>query len=177
MIEQTPRSCIVLFALILAVPTAFASSLSYNAANNQNLGAGHYGFEKYHSPFKASGSFYDSWGFSLAQDSKVSLGIKELEPGWHHFRLLDISRMSIVFDGKDLSEGTWYHRMLEGGKQYEFRVAGDVTGLLGGAYHGMLSVSGGVSTVPLPATAWLFLSALAGLLVIRRRQQPQLTAT
>ena len=172
MIRQTLRTSMAMFVLMAAAPAVLASSLSYNAANNQNLASGHYGFSKYHSPFKASGKFYDTWGFSLAENSKVSLGIKDIEFGWHRFKLLDISNMSIVFDGKNLPEGAWFHTMLEGGKQYQFSVAGDVAGLFGGAYKGKL----GVSAVPLPAAAWLFLSALAGLVVIRRKQQPQIAA-
>ena len=173
MLRQTLRASVAMFVLLLAAPAVLASSLSYNPANNQNLASGHYGFAKYHSPFEASGSFSDTWEFSLAEDSKVSLGIKDIEFGLHSLKLLDISNMSIVFDGESLSEGAWFHTMLDGGTNYAFTVAGDVAGLFGGAYKGKLSVS----AVPLPATAWLFLSALAGLVVIRRRQQPQIAAT
>ena len=176
MIRQTLRTSMAMLVLLLAAPAVLASSLSYNSANNQNLAAGHYGFGKYHSPFKASGKFYDTWGFSLAEKSKVALGFKDIEKniefGRFRLKLLDISNMSIVFDGKNLPEGAWFHTMLEGGKQYQFTVAGEVAGLLGGAYKGKL----GVSAVPLPAAAWLFLSALAGLVVIRRKQQPQIAA-
>ena len=171
MIRQILRSSMAMFVLLLAAPAVLASSLSYNPANNQNLTSDHYGFAKYHSPLEAS-RFSDTWEFSLAEDSKVSLGIRDIEFGLHSMKLLDISNMSIVFDGASLSEGTWFHAMLDGGTDYAFTVAGDVSGLLGGAYKGKLSVS----AVPLPAAAWLFLSALAGLFVIRRRQQPQIAA-
>jgi hypothetical protein len=47
---------------------------------------------------------------------------------------------------------------------YVLEVRGNVSGLAGGSYSGVLNLS----TVPLPAAAWLLLSALSGLGLLRR---------
>lgn len=171
MIKPILRNSLGLFVLLLASPVAFASSLQYGSANK--VGPGHHSFSKAHGFWE--GSFADRWKFSLAEDSKIGLAVKDWEWSIGHFKILDIDRLRVVsnFDGGDrerLRAGNWYHTMLAAG-DYHFVVKGDVAGL-GGKYHGHLKVS----AVPLPAAAWLFLSALAGLLVIRRRQQPQLTS-
>jgi hypothetical protein len=55
------------------------------------------------------------------------------------------------------------------GVHYGFLVTGKVTGLLGGAYLGHVTLS----AVPVPAAVWLFVSGLVGLVVfVRRRRTP-----
>ena len=52
-----------------------------------------------------------------------------------------------------------------GAGTYVLEVRGNVTGAAGGSYAGVLNVA----AVPVPATLWLFGSALGGLVSIRRR--------
>ncbi len=166
MISKTLKTATVVLVFLLAAPGAFASSLTYGAVNN--VGPGHHSFSKAHGFWE--GHFSDAWRFSLAEGAKVSVGVKDFEWAIGHFKIFNNRNLEVQFAGRTSPEGMWLHAVLDPGV-HTYVVNADVGGIFG-VYKGALKVS----AVPLPASAWLFLSALAGLLVIRRRQQPQAAA-
>jgi hypothetical protein len=119
------------------------------------------------------GTFSNDWYFSLASPSTVNGAVVNVNLS----TLLNITGLALelVYDyglpGMKTYSGlgdSFTLTSLSSGP-YELIVSGDATGSAGGVY------AGAVTTVPLPAAAWLLLSGLAGLGVLarRRRVEPQ----
>lgn len=146
---------------------AQAATLYQNSAYNQNLTEGTYNFLKYHPTFFHDYEFSDDWGFSLAQQSLVTMSIDDFEVGIKWFKILDIDDLELIFDATSIGDGESFTVLLDSATSYMFTVEGEVDGALGGKYYGSLSVA----EVPIPAAAWLFGSAILGLSLRARRSK------
>lgn len=151
------------------VLTMFAL-LSFNtqAASYPTLAAGEHTFFSYNDP----GKFKDTWKFSLAQDSKVSVKISDLEMFSGAFKLFDNKKLKGKFDGFKFGEGEWATATLLAGVNYKFIVTGKAVGLLGGAYK----LDANVAPVPVPAALGLFAVALAGFFRLRAHKANAIAA-
>ena len=113
--------------------------------------------------------FIDSWTFSTVGDALVTVTLNSLEFGvYYSIASLD----GLVNGSSGAGTGTEFTATVTGGGPHTLTVSGDLTGTQGGRYFGGISVVGlsGPGEVPLPAAAWLFGSALIGLVAVARRK-------
>ncbi|MEM1152958.1 MAG: VPLPA-CTERM sorting domain-containing protein [Pseudomonadota bacterium] len=117
---------------------------------------------------QTTGRFNDGYTFTIAQESNVHVTIDSFDNGpilgVFGIRRIgaDIPGVGAVGSGQDFTVSG-----LAPG-EYSLTVQGVVTsfGIFGFGYEGTLAVS----QVPLPAAAWLFGSAVAGLVFLRRKR-------
>ena len=113
-------------------------------------------------------SFIEMFTFTLEETSNITISITELVPDSMFFPPIDLNLLdadlnilqSVTVDGM----GNTF--TLLGGGVNTLSVTGDFDGL--DTNIGALGLSTEVSPVPLPAAAWLFVSALTGLFGFRR---------
>ncbi len=182
-------------AIVLALSVAFAApvfacsatvddgKLSSQPAQNVGLSCGEYEFANYNSPFQSS--FVDSWKFTVAEDVSASIGVFDLEyavtlpsflrHGPISVTIFDTKNMTIgLYDdtGALLSQGyqneTLSNLALSAGHWYTLKVSGQIGGILGSVYTGVLTTS--VAEVPLGSAAPMLGSAL-GLIALRLRKR------
>lgn len=174
-------------------------SLSLKNSLNGELEAGSYLFGDYN---HAQKGFFDSWSFSLAETSDVTISLFDVAlPGGDGFLTQDGTRggkhqkswqqyFSALLDNKFLTaslfdqEGVLIGSLgengmlsalgLESGNQYTLAVSGKAAGLMGGIYYGSLDVNQ-VAHVPLGDTLPLFGSALLVLALRARRKNEKTT--
>lgn len=162
----------------LSAPT-FADNggiLFNNAGQNENLGAGTYEFANTYSG--TNYSFVDLWTFTVAENSVASVSVFDVEldsQANEPAKIFDTTNLRFTLFDRETGEFlAWANenQTLSGfnllaGRWYTVKVFGDVGGLFGSAYHGSLET--GVASVPLSDTAPLLGSALA-LLILRRKR-------
>jgi hypothetical protein len=168
---------------VLPVPGSFAYTHSFNAPTSTIPGSPGAGF-----------GFYDDFVFQISSASTNSvtstidipgyLGINGLQVRLYNAAgnsfpvlgapvgcpgvgctLIDAWSTAIpVGYGSTLTYAVLPTTVLSAGT-YVLEVRGNVVGLAGGSYSGVLNIA----PVPVPATLWLFGSALAGLVAVRRK--------
>lgn len=176
-------SAVVLTVSAALSAPAFACSpgggvLVKEAQQNENLGCGIYEFANVNSD-----SFVDRWSFTVEENMTASISVfdLELDPDGSN----PLSGTAKIFDTENL-KFTLYDREtaqflgwanenetlatynLLAGREYVVKVYGDIGGIFGSSYHGILETS--VTEVPLGDTAPLLGSAL-GVLVFSYRKR------
>lgn len=150
---------------------------------NRDLQEGNYVFAGMHGAFAG---FFDEWKFTLAEDAKVSITLRDLElsfndlPGVDSDRLLDNKYLTFsLFDRNDHllgsagADGTLSALNLLAGEWYTVTVSGRAAGLFGGFYYGNLGIES-VHAVPIGDSLPLFGCALLALAVRARKQVSQM---
>ena len=110
-----------------------------------------------------TGMFTDEYTFSLESDRAVEVDIVQNNLGtFGDVKITDLSGNVI---GQGVSGTQFTVGGLNAETDYTLAISGDVTGDDGGSYNAAI-----VAAVPLPAAAWLFGSALLGVVVVARRR-------
>ena len=117
-------------------------------------------------------SFTDNFYFSLASNSQLSSAVTNIALTGFGFanlnaQLYDTSTSTLVGSGLQFTLPS-----LAGGDNYKLVVFGDATAPLGGIFSGAVHVS----SVPIPAAAWLLLSGLVGVGTMARRRTSEVMA-
>ncbi|HJV61148.1 MAG TPA: FxDxF family PEP-CTERM protein [Albitalea sp.] len=130
----------------------------------------------------ASGSFEDTFGFSLADTTTLSatavsnnlgrafnidggsVSLYEVAPGD------DTLIGSFAFDGTTGSTAHTFNALASG--DYYYQVSGNATGMAGGWYSLVSAAGAAVTPVPEPHVASLMLAGLGVLGLVARRRQP-----
>lgn len=114
----------------------------------------------YSNPVGINVGFGDTWDLTVAADQIVDISFVASNTGGYFSENFNVTNTGvgtaptmIIFSG--LMEGS-----------YQFLVGGNIRGIAGSEY----TVSTDVSTVPLPAAAWLMGTALIGLVSFSRRK-------
>ncbi len=155
----------------LAAAAVLSASVSVQAADSlvlnglaADLTAGTYEFDN----SVPGGTFSDTWQFTLAGDSAentIFLDPKNVKLG--QFTVFDTAINQFLFNGSGVEvEEIVDLGPLMAGVTYTITVSGEYLGGLAAGYDGALKVA----PVPLPAAAWLMLTALIGLGVFSRRR-------
>jgi len=119
-----------------------------------------------------SGSFTDNFYFSLASTSKVDSGVTAVVLAGFGFsslaaELINTTTSTVVGSGLNITLPS-----LTGGDNYDLRVSGTPLAPLGGLFGGAVHVS----SVPVPAAAWLLISGLAGIGALARRRKTEVVS-
>lgn len=162
---------VLTFGLLGLICSGSVLAINYNAA--LTLGQTHTFNHLVTDTEDYSGAFTDRGTFEIADKGSVSLSIRDNELTTSFIDLLNVSQFS-VFDnpsialfstgiGGDLTSATFTLAGLSAGL-YTLEFFGDANGVFGVAYDVT------ASSVPLPAAAWLFGSALIGFVAFSARR-------
>lgn len=150
-----------LLAVVLATSALSAQATVYDLGD---LSSGNTFFGN-----NVSGSFTDTFTFSLLDNSDTSIGATPLNLNFGRFSFLNINNLSLsLFDSGDtqLSTGLDFSQSLVAGNYY-LNVSGVATGYFGGLY------AGGINVTPVPEaktyTMMLLGLGLIGFIARRRR--------
>ncbi len=121
------------------------------------------------------GDFDDTWLFTLAQESSVSVSVDNLPNENSGFTFLDIENLSTTLLDSSGSVATFSGNgqtgtLLLGPGAYTVQITGAGTGVAGGAYLGAITVVQDVSAIPIPAAGLLFFSGIAALGFVRSKR-------
>ena len=111
------------------------------------------------------GAFTDNIFFQLASDALVSVSFVDNPTSFDGDVFLKINNQLIAI-GTD-SGSTLLSNIALGMGTHEIEVTGIAAGIFGGSYD----IAVNAAVVPLPAAAWMFISALAGLGIVGRRRR------
>ena len=161
-------------------------ALSLRSCLNGNLDSGNYLFGDYQRPNQG---FFNTWRFSLAETSDVTISLNDFDPSLPGFNFGALSNNSSLFDNRYLSsslfdeagnllgtvgeDGVLSLSGLQGNSWYTLAISGTSAGPLGGIYYGSVELA----PVPIGDTLPLLGSALAVLAVVRRRKEKAATGT
>lgn len=157
-----------LFALALAGATVGAEASDYDFGEIGTKGTSVY--------YGTGFSFTDTYSFTLAGTSDVTIQVTEPNTEFGLVHLFGIGGLDVEFDSTLLPDvdstinglyETTFASLVAG--MYSFTVSGIVKGVNGGFY----AVGVDASPVPVPAAFLLFGSGLAGLVAARRSRKSQ----
>lgn len=174
------KSCLLSAVCSLGVIGAGAVNAAYDnpvipnlddAVLNALLVPGEYEFDN--TTIGANQSINDSWVFTVNEQVHAIIDVTSTEFLLGNFLLLgNDEELDVTFTGTagNIGEGIYDLGILDTGITYTINVVGSTAnslGLAGGGYDGDLNLS----AVPIPAAAWLFGSALLGVVGVGRSRK------
>lgn len=174
-IQGIISAAVLTFSAVLSAPT-FACTvgggiLSNEAQQNENLGCGKYEFANINTE-----SFTDRWSFTVSENMTALISVFDLESEDDSTSTFDTTNLQFTLYDRETAQflgwanenGTLGTFNLVTGREYVIKVYGDIGGISGSSYQGLLDTS--VAEVPVGPTAPLLGSAL-GLLALRLRKR------
>jgi len=117
---------------------------------------------------KSPVAFADEWTFTLTDNLIVSISVdaNDSPPSFNISNFLVISDSPLIVFSFQAADNRYSFDGVLPADTYTFDVTGVSSGSIGGSYIGTV----GATLVPIPAAAWLFGSALLGLVAVGRRK-------